>query len=46
MIQHQGGALHRFDRPDCLTSFGRTTFFYDYGPFRSTVIGLIPKYLP
>ena len=23
----------------CLTSFGRTTFFYDYGPFVSEVIG-------
>ena len=38
--------MHRFDWPDCLTSFDRTTFLYDYGPFGSTVIALRPKYLP
>ena len=43
MIQSQGGALHRSDRPDASPPSVETTFFFDYGPFGPAAIGLNGK---
>jgi hypothetical protein len=39
MVPASGKRSAQVRQASCLTSFGRTTLFYDYGPFVSEVIG-------